>query len=232
MKTIFNHFATLAMTLAAGIVAPLAFAQQDLPDVGFVRIIPVLTAGTGKTHILIDGQDIYPSGYDVGQKTGGISLQAGSHSIALQKTGIRSTITSFNVERGETLNMIGYAEQVTPKNPTDPPLWKSKLLQLRTTNPESGYCLTLISLCTKDEIKVQTETLNSQKSQFVEVKRLTTTRVNLGKSKAEFAVKINGAIVTVVSPEDPGNYGVVIYEDETGAIRALSFYDSKLATAG
>lgn len=228
MKTIFNHLATFAMTLAVEIEAPLASAQQDLPDVGFVRIVPVLTVGTGKTHILIDGQDIYPSGYDVGQKTGGISLKEGAHSIALQKTGIRPTITSFNVGRGNTLTLIGYAEKEPQKNPSNPPQWKSRLIPFKRIDSGNDYHLTLISLCPQDEIKI----LKDLKAPAILLKRLVTTDIALGRTKSEISIKANGERVAVISLEDLGNYTVVIYEDQARKLQGLWFYDPAFSPGG
>ncbi len=232
MKTIFNHLATFAITLGIAIGAPSAFAQKDQPDVGFVRIVPVLTAGTGKTRILIDGQDVYPIGYGSSQKTGGIGLKAGAHSITLRKTGIQSAISSFTVNREETLTLIGFAEKVPSKNPNDPPQWKTRVLPLKRNDSESGYHLTLISLCQLAEIKVQAEIPNTPKTQIAYIKHGVPTRLDLGHSKEDLSIKVNGERVASIPLEDPGNYTMVIYEDEKGTTKALSFYDPKLATAG
>lgn len=232
MKTIFNHLTTLAMIFGMVVGTPFAFAQQDPADVGFVRIVPLLTAGIGKIHILIDGQDIYPSGYDVGQKTGGISLQAGSHSFVLQKTGIRSTTASFNVGRGESCTLIGFGEQEIAKVPSDPPQWKTRIIPIKKNDFGKGYGLTLVSLCPQDEIKLETEIPNRSKLPVTYLKHLVAADIDLGHSKTDVSIKVNGERVAVISLEDLGNYTMVIYEDRTGKVLGLWFYDPAFSPGG
>ena len=232
MKTIFNHLTALAMIFGIAVGTPFAFAQQDPADVGFVRIVPLLTVGTGKIHIFIDSQDIYPSGYDVGQKTGGISLQAGPHSIALQKTGIRSTVTSFNVRREETCTLIGFAEKEIPKIPSDPPQWKIRIIPIKKNDIGKGYLLTLISLCSQDDIKLQTEIPNRTMLPVTYLKHLVAADIDLGRSKTDVSIKVNGERVAVISLEDLGNYTLVIYEDRSAKMQGLWFYNPAFSPGG
>lgn len=231
MKTISSRLTSWAILLLfTAVTAP---AQQEpLPDIGFVRIISLLSAGTGKTHISIDGSDIYPAGYDLGQKTGGIGLRIGPHSIKLHRQDLPPITAQFTLNRGETLTWIGYAEKVESNQPNDPPVWKTRLLPVKQSDSESGYHLILVSLCPQDEIQLQIQTPQNLRAQTTCLKRLLPTRLNLSMPKTEFTLKIDDTILSHVSLEDPGNYQIVLYADETGKIHALSFDSPSFTPAG
>ena len=44
---------------------------------GFIRVANTVAPGTGNVNVLIDGKDVYPSGYKFGAVTGGIGLPSG-----------------------------------------------------------------------------------------------------------------------------------------------------------
>ncbi len=232
MKTISKLLASLGVIASFAASGPQARAQQEPPGVGFVRIVNAVAPGEGKANIIIDGEDIFPKGYNLGQKTGGFGLTAGPHTISFRKSGVESGTTKITLSKGETLTLIGFAEKVAAEKPDDPPVWRTKLLHLKQSEPEHGYGLALVSLCPQDEIKVQTEVQGRPKPEMVYAKRLVVTRMNLGKSKKEVLLKAGGETVARVLPEDPGNYVVLLYEDAAGKVKALSFYDPKFVVAG
>jgi hypothetical protein len=230
MKTISNTIMT-AVLLAASCISP-ASAQQGQPEVGFVRIVHAVAPGEGKVNILIDGEDIFPKGYDLGQRTGGLGIKAGTHKITLKKEGVESGTTQVTLKTGETLTLIGFAEKVPAKEVGDPPVWKTKILRLKQSDPERGFRMTLVSVCDQDEVSIKAAVQGKKTIESASVKRLATTSVDLGRSRGEVLVKAGDEIVTTVSPEDPGNYVVVLYQDSDGRIKALSFYDPKFVIAG
>ena len=71
MKTISRWVAVL---LCFG---SLASAQEGEKKVGFIRLIHALAPGEGKLSLLLNGVDVYPSGYQLGNATGGIGGDAG-----------------------------------------------------------------------------------------------------------------------------------------------------------
>lgn len=234
MKTISNVLTGLASLAAFILSAQFVQAQGNQPEVGFVRIVDAVQPGEGKVNFLIDGEDIFPKGYNLGQKTGGLGIKAGAHTITLKKTGVVTGTTKINLGTGETLSLIGFGEKVPPKpdaKPEDPPVWEIKILRLKQSDPESGYRLAFVPLCPQDELKIETESSGKAKPP-VYAKRMLVTSMDLGKSKSEVLVKIAGEIVTVVSPEDRGNYVVIFYLDEAGKVKALNFYDPKFVVAG
>lgn len=227
MRTISNIIAALAFVLFSGLQA-----QDGPPQVGFVRIVHAVAAGEGRANIVIDGEDIFPKGYQLGQRTGGFGLKAGSHSITVKKNGVEPGTTKITLNTGETMTLIAFSEKVPAKKEGDPPVWQTKILRLKQSDPERGYRMTLVSVCDKDEVTVKAANQGKGAIETAHVKRLTTTMVDLGGSRGEVLVKAGEEIVTTLSPEDPGNYVVVLYQDEKGAIKALSFFDPKFVIAG
>jgi hypothetical protein len=228
MKTISNILAVAVLLLGAYPV----LAQESPPQVGFVRIVNAVAPGEGKVSMLIDGEDIFPKGYDLGQRTGGFGLKAGSHTITIKKTGVETGTTKITLNTGETLTLIGFAEKVPAKKEGDPPVWVTKILRLKQSDPERGFRMTLVSVCDTDEVTIKAAVQGKGSIETAHVKRLATTSVDLGGARGEVLVKAGEDIVTTLSPEDPGNYVVVLYQDTEGKIKALSFFDPKFVIAG
>src|SRR5688572_3853331 len=102
------RLACLLLTLLPAI----SLAQGGKPQVGFIRLVNAVGPGTGNTKLLIDGENMYPKGYKLGQRTGGIGLEAGSKKIAIEKEGVEEGTTSLKVEAGETISLIAFAEKI------------------------------------------------------------------------------------------------------------------------
>lgn len=226
MKTISNILTALLLATGA------ALAQDGPPQVGFVRIVNAVAAGEGKASILIDGENIFPKGYDLGQRTGGFGLKSGSHTITIRRDGVEPGSTKVDLKVGETMTLIGFAEKVPAEKKDDPPVWKTRILRLKQSDPERGFRMTLVSVCDKEEVTIQAAIQGKQTVESATVKRLATTMVDLGRSRGEVLVKAGDEIITTVSPEDPGNYVVLLYQDAAGAIKAISFFDPKFVIAG
>jgi hypothetical protein len=229
MKTL----SKLLLAAAALLAPPLALAQEDGPPrVGFIRIVNAVAPGEGNAKVLVDGEDIFPKGYILGQRTGGIGLAAGSHTIEVKRDGIQAGSTKISLATGETLTLIAFAERLPVEKLEDPPRWTIKILRLKQSDPERGFRMTLVSVCGKPEVKVQAAVAGKADIESTTVKRLAVSSIDLGRNRAEVMVKADDTIVTTVSPEDPGNYVVVLYEDPEGKTQALSFFDPKFVIAG
>jgi tRNA(Ile2) C34 agmatinyltransferase TiaS len=92
--------------------------------------------------------------------------------------------------------------------------------------------MTLLSVCDLDEVKVDAIIPGQKDITTAHVKRLTTAAIELGNTRSEAMVKVGGEIITTVSPDEPGNHVVVLYQDAEGKIRALTFFDPKFVIAG
>jgi hypothetical protein len=229
MKMISKIFA--AALCMFGVISS-ANGKATSPEFGFLRIINAIAPGNGTTRVLIDGEELFPKGYQLGQRSGGIGLAAGPHTVTLQKNGVESGTTKIELKSGETLSLIGFAEKIPATDDHAPPRWTTKILKLKQSDPERGFRMTLLSVCDLDEVKVDAIIPGQKDITTAHVKRLTTAAIDLGNTRSEAMVKVGGEIITTVSPDEPGNHVVVLYQDAEGKIRALTFFDPKFVIAG
>ncbi len=225
---------TISNILAAAVLlaVPAASAQEPPPEVGFIRFVNAVAAGTGNVKVTVNGEDLHPKGYRLGQKTGGLGLRVGSHTITVKREGVGTGSTKITLAKGETLTLIGFAERKPPGKEGDPPVWETRILRLKQSDPGRGYHITFVSVCDKEEIRVGTLFEGQNKPKQDSVKRLSTAGMRLGSGRGEAQVSVDGKVVTMVSTDDPGNYVVLLYQDEAGEIKALSFFDPKFVIAG
>lgn len=229
MKTIFSRYYILVILILAHVVCQ---AQQEIPAVGFLRIINGISHGDGDAKFIVDQEDIYPTGYRLGQDSGAICLNEGSHSITVSKNGVTKGTTKIDVVTGETLSVIAFAELIPPVNKDDAPRWTIKLLRIKQKSIDSGYGLTLISVADAPETSISLVIGSKGTTESHALTRLKMTDVNLGTSRGEVFVKMNDKPLTTVSPDTPGNYIVVIYDGERGETAAIYLFDSKFTVAG
>ena len=229
MKTISKIFAATLCMFASMFSAT---GKEGSPEVGFLRIINAIAPGNGTTRVLIDGEDLFPKGYQLGQRSGGIGLAAGPHTVTLQKNGVESGTTMIDLKSSETLSLIGFAEKIPATDDDTPPRWTTKILKLKQSDPERGFRMTLLSVCDLDEVKVDAIIPGQKDITIAHVKRLSTAVIDLGSTRSEAMVNVGGEIISTVSPDEPGNHVVVIYQDAEGKIRALTFFDPQFVIAG
>ena len=196
MKTTSNKW----LRLLAASLLPLLFlgtlAAQDAPKVGFIRLVNVVSPGTGNLHLKIDGEEMYAKGYTMGQRTGGIGLLAGSKKVTVSK--------------------------------------EARILRLKQRDVEKGYRLTVLSTCKQPEILFETDIQGRDKPEGAGVKRLMTTSVDLGGAGGDITVRLRGSqdVLTSFSPDDPGNYVLILYDGPENKPQAIYFYDPKFVIAG
>jgi hypothetical protein len=222
----------LAATLCLFTSTFSAIGKEGSPEVGFLRIINAIAPGNGTTRVLIDGEELFPKGYQLGQRSGGIGLAAGPHTVTLQKNGVESGTTKIELKSGETLSLIGFAEKIPATDDHAPQRWTTKILRLKQSDPERGFRMTLLSVCDLDEVKVEAIIPGKSDITTAHVKRLATTAIDLGSTRNEAMVKVVGEVIATISPDEPGNHVVVLYQDADGKIRALTFFDPKFVIAG
>lgn len=231
MKTVFN-LPLVWIVCANFLLGHALHAQEETPKFGFVRIVNAVCHGAGNAKFSVDGEDIYPTGYQLGQTSGGLSLKQGSHAIAVSKEGVEKGSTKIDLVTGETTTVIAFAELVPAAKKDDPPTWAIKLLRLKQREVSKGYGLTLVSVANESETAVQLAIQGKGAVEKTTVKRLGVTNIDLGEARGEVFVKLDGRIVTTVSPDTPGNYVVVIYATEEGKPAAIYFFDPKFVIAG
>lgn len=229
----FNHsmkkISKILVLLSALLVT---VSAQEKPQVAFVRIVNAVSPGTGNASFIVDGKNLYEEGYKLGQTTGGYGVAIGTRTIQVEKEGVQKGTTKLTLGLGETVTLIAFAERLPVEDENDPPKWTIKLLRLKQANVERGYGLSLVSVCSPPETVVELGVLSSGKTIRSAAKRLSITKVDIGSLRGEVMVKIGERNLTMVSPDSPGNYVVILYETVEGTTEALTFYDPKFVVAG
>lgn len=235
MKAISNIITAAAATasLLAFAVQP-ATAQDGGSGIGFIRFVNVVAPGDGNATVRLNGQNPHPQGYTLGQSTGGIGIPEGRHELSVEKSGIESGSTRFDVANGETLTLVAFAERVPPENPDDPPQWRIRILRLQQSDPERGYRASFISLCDLPEVRLTASILADDSTHEILAKRLEITTLDAGRARTEIIVRrsnTDGDILATISPDGPGNHVVILYQDAAAEVRALTFFDPRFVMA-
>jgi hypothetical protein len=224
MKTIFNSLVLLAA------LGSLLLAQPA--EMGFIQIVNAVAPGTGKATFVVNGENLYPDGYGLGQTTGGYAIKSGDTSIEVRKEGVEKGNTRLNIGTGETMSVIAFAERLPSKNEDDPPKWIIKLLRLKQQDVERGFGVSLVSVCKQEEVAVDLTVEGKKKPIRAFAKRLNISKVDIGGRKAEMMLSQEGRVLTNISPDSPGNYVVILYESADGKVEAISYHDPKYVVAG
>lgn len=226
MKTIFNCLFFYILSVASG------FAQTDKPSVGFLRLVHLVAPGEGTLRMKLDGAELFPRGYELGQRTGGIGLQAGGHVLELAKNGVETAKEKIDFPPGETITLLAYAVKLPPKREGESSRWAIKLRKLPAAVSGEGYRLSLVSCCDREELVVRTFIEAKRKTETTPLKRLQPVEIDLGRGRGGVEVRLENEALVSVSLDEPGSYVVVLYEDASGRVRALAFYDPKFEVAG
>lgn len=228
MRAISNILATAAALLA---LPAIAVAQDAASGIGFIRFVNVVAPGEGNTTVKLNGQNPHPQGYTLGQNTGGIGIPEGRHEITVEKAGLESGTTRFDIAPGETLSLVAFAERIPAENPDDPPQWAIRILRLQQSDPERGYRASFISLCDLPEVRLNATILTDDTNRDVTVKRLDVASLDVGRARTEVIIRRGEAILATISPDGPGNYVVILYQDAASEVRALTFFDPRFVIA-
>lgn len=208
------------------------YGQDNARQIGFYRFINAVGPGEGNTSVKINGSNIYDRGYRMGQRTGAMVLPTGSHEIKVEKEGVKSGSTQFQIETGETMSLVAFAERVESDDPEDPPEWTTRILRLKQNDVEEGFRISFISVCDVPVVYLQAMIGSGGETESVSVDRLGMNTLNLGNRKIEVAVTNGNDVITMVNPDARGNYVVIIYQDGDGQVKAMSFYEPRFVIAG
>jgi len=235
MRTTFKTWLQ-RVTASLLMILPLAAHAQDedKSKLSFIRLVNAVAPGTGNVHLEIDGEDQFPKGYKLGQRTGGIGLKAGAKKIKITREGVTEGTTTITLGVGETMNIVSFAEKM-PAEGDKPERWEMRILKLKQRDVENGYRLTVLSVCKEPETIFSTLTEGDDgKKTPQSAKRLMTTSIDLGTRPKDLAVfaRASDVPLAVFRPDSKGNYVVVLYDDPDGTVKAVSFYDPKFVIAG
>jgi hypothetical protein len=225
MKTIFN-----ILLISVGSCC-LALAQKNASasPTGFIRVVNGVAQGVGTIKVLIDGDDMRPKGYNLGEATGGIGLSAASHKVTFKKEGVKEGTTNVALEKDQTVTLIPFAEKV-PATDQVPAHYKIQILRLKQKEVESGRTASFVSVSAIPEIKVE---LQDEEGKFTTtyVKRLSVAETPLNYSQGYAPAKVNGDSIKPIPIGGSGNYVVVLFDDAEGKIQSIYFRDFKFLSA-
>lgn len=226
MKTIFK---SVSLLLVGWLMPLCAFSQEKPPKTGFIRLVNAVAAGTGKLDVKVDGESLNPDGYDMGNVTGGVSVKPGSRKVTISREGNKPGTTTVIVNINETTILIPFAEKV-PASDTEPAHFEIRVLRLKQLEPESDRSATFVSVSQTPELKVQMREPGGKWSE-VTVKRLAITQAPIRYPRGYAPLKLGDEKIESITVADPGNYVVLLYDDQDGKTKSLNFRDYKFLSA-
>jgi hypothetical protein len=225
MKTTSKILATLLVSA----LPALAQKPEEPPLAGFIRVVAAVSPGSGNVKVLIDGSDVYPEGYKLGQVTGGIGLTPGGHTITIKREGVKEGVTKVSIEKDQTVTLIPFAEKI-PATDQEPAHFEMRILRLKQKQRETGRSATFVSVSAQPEIKAELRDPEG-KWEAVFVKRLTVAESTIKYPEGYVPIRANGVSLEPIPIGEAGNYAVILYDDPAGKICSLNFRDFKFLSA-
>jgi hypothetical protein len=230
MKTPFKPLARLLATLCALVLPTALLAQEtETKPLGFIRLANAVAQGTGPLQFLINGEIMNPDGYQLGDATGGIGLPPGSHTVTVRRDGVTEGTTKINLVADETTTVIPFAERI-PASDEEKAHWQIRVLRLKQKEPDNGRTATFVSVAAEPEIAVELSTPNNTWLQ-TRVKRLGTAELPIQYPEGYATIRHKNEKIGAIPVGNVGNYVVVLYSDEEGALHTLQFRDFKFLSA-
>jgi len=225
MKTIFRGVVVL---LAC--VSSLAVAQEEEKKTGFIRLIHAVAPGEGKLSLLLNGADVYPSGYQLGNATGGIGVDAGRCKVVIRREGVTEGETTVDVRRGETTTVIPFAERI-PATDDEPAHWQIRILRLKQTKKTEGREATFVSVSAQPELAIEMREPDDGGWTKTFVKRFNTASLPMNYPEGYVPLRCGEQKLEPIPVMDEGTYVVVLFDDAEGKLSSISFRDFMHLTA-
>ncbi len=231
MRTIFKGIRAGLMIVAC--LAPSLNAQEESREsskkYGFIRLANAVAPGTGPLILEIEGDVANPDGYVPGDITGGISVLPGNRRVTIRREGTKQGSTTVNVAVNDTTILIPFAERV-PASDEEPAHWAIRILRLKQLDPENERSATFVSVSQTPELRVEMS-VPGGKWHTVFVKRLAIARAPILYSRGYVPVRCGERKLESIPVGEPGNYVVLLYDDEEGNIHSINFQDFKFLNA-
>jgi hypothetical protein len=170
----------------------------------------------------LDADDLQPEGYVSGQCTGAIGFPAKTYQIKIQHTTLGELRLAMPLKPGSVNTLVIFTKMERPKPDQPPKLVLSHyILESPAEERAKGHTLTLVQ-CTPQptiEFDIAGQPLN--------VTRLVPGVIRVTKSMGEFpTISIGSAKLCTLNFKEPQDTVVIIYADETGVMKAVSFGNS------
>lgn len=227
MKIIFKLF---SVGMVVSLLSLVAYSQESGGEKsGFIRLANAVAPGTGRLVLKVNGENLNPKGYKLGDATGGIPLKPGTHEVVISREGVKEGKTKVNIALNETTIIIPFAEQV-PASDTEPAHWEIRVLRLKQQEPEYERSATFVSVSQNPEIRVEMGE-SPGKWNPVFVKRLGVTQAPIKILQGYAALRSGEIELESIPVAEAGNYVVLLYDDPDGKTQALNFRDQKFLSA-
>ncbi len=225
MKTI-----SKTLLLFVAILSPLLAAKDPTtPPTAFIRVVNGVAQGTGQLSVEIDGENMRPDGYKLGDATGGMGMKAGSHKVTFKRQGVKEGTTTVVLEKDQTVTLIPFAERV-PATDQVPTHYEVRVLRLKQKDVESGRVATFASVSSAPELKIELGTKDHKMISDV-IKRLTIVEMPLSYTVGYAPVSVNDTPIEPLPIGSAGNYVIVLYDDAVGKVQSIYFRDFKFLSA-
>lgn len=210
------------------LLAPLS-AQDAGEKFGFVRLVNAVAPGEGYVKLLLDGTNLYPSGYKLGDATGGMGVPVGRCKVVVEREGVKSGETTLTIEQDKTTTIIPFAERV-PATDDEPEHWQIRILRLKQKEESQRREATFVSVALEDEIPIEMRDPDGTWKKYF-VKRFDTTMAPMNYPEGYVPLRMKDRELPPIPVLDIGNYVVVLYNDAEGKLQALNFRDFHHVTA-
>jgi hypothetical protein len=220
MKTIFKILLMVAGTNCVSLAE-----EEDNRPSGFIRLVNGVAVGEGTVRLEVDGEDMRPKGYKLGDTTGGIGLPPGAHKVTIKKAGVKEGSTTIQLEKDQTITVIPYAEKI-PASDQEPAHYAIRILRLKQRSVDEGRTATFVSVSANPELKVELQGEDGRWASIL-IKRLSIGELPLNHTVGYAPTKVNGKASNPIPIGGHGNYVIVLYDDPEGNLRSIYFRDFK-----
>ncbi len=212
----------LAMS-AALVFIQTAYAQAPATGDTLAYFRLVHAAGIpGKVTVHLDSDDLQPEGYISGQCTGAIGFPAKTYQIKVQHPALGELRLAMPLKPGSINTLVIFSKLERPKPGQAPkPMLGYYILESPAEDKAKGHNLTLVQCTSQPSMDFDIA------GHPLTVARLVPGVVRVKKSMGEFpAISTGGAMLCTLNFKDPQDTVVIIFADETGALKAVSFGNS------
>lgn len=216
------------LLLALLLLTPLR-AQDPGEKYGFIRLVNAVAPGEGHVTLLLDGSNLYPSGYRLGDATGGMGVPVGRCKVVVRRDGVKEGTTTIDVKEGKTTTIIPFAERI-PATDDEPEHWQIRILRLKQKGESKKREATFVSVALDEEIPVEMRDPDGTWKKYG-VKRFDTTVAPMNYPEGYVPLRMKDQELPSIPVLDIGNYVVVLYNDADGKVQALNFRDFHHVTA-
>lgn len=197
--------------------------------VGFIRLIHAVSVGEGKLTLSLNGADVYPTGYNLGDATGGIGVDTGRCEVVVSRDGVETGKTTVDIAAGETTTVIPFAEKV-PATDDKPMHWEIRILRLKQTKPEKGRNAIFVSVSAQPEIRVEMRDPDGEWHARM-IERFDTETLSIRYPEGYVPLRVGERPLQPIPVMDEGTYVVVLFDNPDEELTSVSFRDYMFVTS-